>query len=386
MRGARNGFRALRCPPKHRPDLAMSRAFTYRSLPSDIRFGPGLRHGLADLLEGAGLSRALVLTTPGQAGLGHETLKLLNGLAVGLFDGARMHTPTEVTGRALEEAQRLGADCLVAVGGGSTIGLSKAVSVRTGLTQIVVPTTYAGSEVTPILGETENGQKVTRRDDAILPRFVVYDPELTYGLPVQISVTSGINALAHAVEALYAPDSSPIVGLMAREAIGVMAGALPVIKADPGHIEARAEALYAAWLCGTCLGSTTMGLHHKICHVLGGSFDLPHAATHCIMLPHVLAYNSVAARPAYEQIGAILDTDRPELALFELVASLDGPLALNAIGMPEAGLDAVVGQLGASPYANPAPLVTERLRAMLADAWAGRPPVRDGAPAMRAQK
>ncbi|CAK7261754.1 MULTISPECIES: maleylacetate reductase [unclassified Shinella] len=348
--------------------------FTHRMLPATIRFGAGARHELGPLLKMRGLGRAFFLTTPQQAALGTSLADEIGALCVGLFSDARMHTPVDVTERALALALSLDADCLVAIGGGSTTGLGKALSVRCGLPQIAIPTTYAGSEVTPILGETENMRKVTRRDDAILPGLVIYDPELTYSLPAAITLASGVNALAHAAEALYAPDCTPILRLMAVEAVGAMTLALPIIHTDPANAEARAQALYAAWLCGTCLGGTTMGLHHKICHVLGGTFDLPHAQTHCIMLPHVLAYNREAAPVAYADLATAMKTERPELALYHMVRAQGGPLALLALGLKEEDLKEVFAQLQSSPYANPAPLNGKKLVSMLSDAFEGREP------------
>ncbi|AEQ50386.1 maleylacetate reductase [Pelagibacterium halotolerans] len=349
-------------------------SFTHRQLPATIRFGAGCRHELKAILETRNLMRALVLTTPEQAHLGRSIADEIGPLCAGVFEGARMHTPMEVTRDTMALAQSVRADCLVAIGGGSTTGLGKAVSVRSGLPQFVIPTTYAGSEVTPVLGETENARKTTRRADAILPGLVLYDPELTYSLPASFTLTSAVNAMAHAAEALYAPDCTPIIRLMAYEAVGVMMRALPKLYAEPANAEARAEALYAAWLCGTCLGATTMGLHHKICHVLGGTFDLPHAPTHCIMLPHVLAYNKNAAPGAYADLALAMGTERPELAIYDMVLTQNGPVALSALGMTEHGIGEVITQLRASPYANPAPLDETRLRTMLANALAGRAP------------
>ena len=173
-------------------------------------------------------------------------------------------------------------DGLVAVGGGSTIGLAKAIALRTGLPQVAIPTTYAGSEMTDILGETEGGAKTTRRSEAVRPEAVIYDVELTRSLPPGLSATSGLNAIAHAAEALYARDGNPVIALMAEEGVRALAAALPAIVADPGDMAARGDALYGAWLCGLCLGAASMALHHKLAHVLGGSFDLPHAETHAV--------------------------------------------------------------------------------------------------------
>lgn len=203
--------------------------------------------------------------------------------------------PVEVTHQAVTYARSVAADSVLAMGGGSTIGLGKAIAVRTGLPQLALPTTYAGSEMTPILGETEGRRKTTRRLPEALLRTVVYDVDLTLTLPAAISVVSGINAMAHAVEALYAQDRDPVAFLMAGEALDSLTRSLPVIARRPDDGEARADALYGAWLAGTCLGTVGMALHHKVCHVLGGTFGLPHAETHTVVLPHVVAYNGLAA-------------------------------------------------------------------------------------------
>ena len=200
-----------------------------------------------------------------------------------------MHTPTDVTERGLARARELDADCLVALGGGSTTGLGKAIALRTDLPQVAVPTTYAGSEATPILGETVGGRKTTLRSPKVLPEVIVYDVDLTLTLPASLSATSGINAIAHAVEALYAKEANPVVSMLATAGIAALARALPRIAADLRDLDARSDALYGAWACGTCLGSVGMALHHKLCHVLGGTFDLPHAETHAVVLPHAVA-------------------------------------------------------------------------------------------------
>jgi maleylacetate reductase len=263
--------------------------FTYVTQAARVVFGRGTLQRLPSEVAALGCNRALILTTPEQRASGEAIAALLGPAAAGIFAGARMHTPVEVTNEALLAAREAGADCVVAVGGGSTTGLGKAIALRTQLALLAVPTTYAGSEMTPILGETEHGRKTTQRTPKVLPRSVVYDVDLTLGLPVPLSVTSGMNAIAHAVEALYAQDRNPVTALMAAEGIRALGAALPRIVARPGDPAARADALYGAWLCGICLGTAGMALHHKLCHVLGGSFDLPHAPTHTVILPHALA-------------------------------------------------------------------------------------------------
>jgi alcohol dehydrogenase class IV len=268
---------------------------------------------------------------------------------------------------------------VVSVGGGSTIGLGKAIALRTDLPQLAIPTTYAGSEMTPILGETQNGEKTTQRTRRVLPETTIYDVSLTLTLPPQVSATSGMNAIAHAVEALYAEERNPIISLMAEEAIGALARALPAIISDPQDRAARREALYGAWLCGVALGSVGMALHHKLCHVLGGSFDLPHAPTHTVILPHAVAYNASGAPDAMARIARALGTEDAATGLYDLARRLGAPLALSAIGMKEADLDRAVTLAVARPYPNPRPLEAEPLRRLLTDAFHGRPPYREAA-------
>jgi alcohol dehydrogenase class IV len=350
-------------------------SFVYTGLPTRVVFGSGTLAQVTDEIRRLGRGRAVVLATVHQAREAHELAAMLGDLAVGTHTEAVMHTPVDVTERAVERVRALDADCTVALGGGSTIGLSKAIALRTGLDQIAVPTTYAGSEMTPILGETQDGAKTTQRSLAVLPEVVVYDVDLTLTLPPALSATSGMNAIAHAVEALYARDRNPIVALMAEEAIRALALALPTIVAQPDDRDARAGALYGAFLCGTCLGAVGMALHHKLCHTLGGSFDLPHAETHTVVLPHALAYNAPAVPDAMARIGRALGTDDAPQALYDLAGRLGAPRALSALGMPEAGLDEAADRAVSAPYWNPRPLDRDGIHDLLARAFAGEPPV-----------
>jgi maleylacetate reductase len=344
--------------------------FVHESLPMRVVFGAGTSGRLGDEVDRLGLRRVLVLCTPGQEALGRRVADGLGPRAAGVHPHARMHVPVEVAARAREEAARLGADGCVAAGGGSTIGLGKAIALEHGLPVIALPTTYAGSEMTPIWGVTENGRKRTGRDPAVLPRSVVYDPELTLDLPVPLSVTSGFNAVAHAVEGLYAPDASPIISLMAREGAHALLEALPLIAARPADLAARTRAQYGAWLCGAVLGATTMSLHHKLCHVLGGSFDLPHAEVHTVVLPHVAAFNA----PASPALTSLLGAD-PGGALWDLATKLGAPRSLAELGMPASGVGEVVRQAAAAPYANPRPVAVEDLARLVGAAHRGDRPV-----------
>ncbi|OMQ15595.1 maleylacetate reductase, partial [Modestobacter sp. VKM Ac-2676] len=295
--------------------------------------------------------------------------------AGGAGRGPAVHVPVEVAHRAREVAAGLGADGCVAVGGGSALGLGKAVALEHGLPVIAVPTTYAGSEMTPIWGLTEGGAKRTGRDSRVLPVSVVYDAELTLSLPAQLSATSGMNAIAHAVEGLYAPDASPVVSLMAEEGVRALSGALPRVVADGTDIDARGEALYGAWLCGAVLGATTMSLHHKLCHTLGGTLDLPHAATHTVVLPHALAYNQPAVPDAAAALSRALGgVPDPARELWELAGRLGATRALAELGIAESDLERIADLAVASPYANPRPVTREGVAALLRAAWTGGPP------------
>lgn len=347
-------------------------SFVHQGSPQRVVFGRGTLPRVADEVARLGMRRALVLSTPGRRTEADVVASFLGISAAATFDGARMHTPVEVTGAAMAVVARDRIDGTVAIGGGSTTGLGKAIAFRTGLPQLVIPTTYAGSELTDLLGETADGRKTTFRDAKILPETVLYDVDLTLGLPVAVSVASGMNAIAHSVEGLYARDGNPLVSLMAEEGIRALAAALPAIARDPHDIDARAEALYGAWLSGSVLAVTSVALHHKLCHVLGGSFDLPHAETHAIVLPHAAAYNRTAAPEAMRRIARALGVADAPQGLFDLASAAGAPTALRDIGMPEDGLDRAAELALANPYWNPRPLEYAAIRRLLDDAWHGR--------------
>ena len=350
------------------------KSFVYDGQPARVIFGAGSVKHLAREIEALGARKALVLSTPEQRASAEMVAELLGARAVGVFDRAVMHVPIETARDAREVARTLGADCAVAIGGGSTTGLGKAIALDSGLPILAIPTTYAGSEMTPIYGITEAGMKKTGKDARVLPRVVIYDPELTLGLPVGMSITSGINAIAHAAEGLYAVDSNPIMDLMAKEGITAMGRALPAIKIVASDIAARSDAMYGAWLCGTVLGNVGMALHHKLCHTLGGSFNLPHAETHTIVLPHALAYNTAAAPEAMRVIAEALNGASAAQAVFDLAKTNGAPVALKDIGMREADLDKACDIAMKNQYPNPRPLERHALRQLLQDAFEGRRP------------
>jgi maleylacetate reductase len=348
--------------------------FIYSSQLARVVFGAGSLAALVPEIERLGATRVVVLSTPGQRGSAEDIARRVGARCAGIFAGAVMHVPIETARAARAEIERLHADCTVAIGGGSTIGLGKAIALEASLPILAIPTTYAGSEVTPIYGITERGGKKTGRDARVLPRTVIYDPALTLGLPVEISATSGINAIAHAVEGLYAPDANPIMSLLAEEGIRALAQGLPKVVANPGDLEARSDCLYGAWLCGTVLGNVEMGLHHKLCHTLGGTWNLPHAETHTIMLPRATAYNQVAAPEAMARIARALHAGTAAAGLYDLARRLNAPLALETIGMPYSELDRAADLATANPYSNPRPIERAAIRQLLDDAWHGHRP------------
>ena len=350
-------------------------AFEYTPLPGRVVFGFGTIGRVPDEVSALGCRRAFVLSAPHHKNTAAiRILDALGGHAVGLSTDAAMHTPVEVTDRVMQQLGAAGADCLVAIGGGSTTGLSKALALRTDLPQIVVPTTYAGSEATPVLGQTEQGRKTIIRSPKVLPEVVVYDVELTLGLPPHLSVVSGMNAIAHAVEALYAKDSNPITSALAEQGIAALSHALPLIVADTQDRAARANALFGAWACGNCLGTVGMSLHHKLCHTLGGSFNLPHAELHTVILPHAAAFNSAAAPEALGRVARALGVDHAAQGLFDLASTLGAPISLRALGMAESDLDKATDIAVSAPYWNPRPIERDAIRALIGDAYHGRRP------------
>jgi alcohol dehydrogenase class IV len=350
------------------------RPFVYTANPARVIFGSGTLSKLPDEVNHLGLSNPMVLSTPEQTSHAARVEALLVAAGIqcaGQFNNATMHTPHNVTEDALAIVEERNVDGLIAIGGGSTIGLGKALALRTDLPQIVIPTTYAGSEMTPILGQTENGLKTTLNSPTVLPEVVIYDVDLTLSLPQHLSATSGVNAIAHAVEALYAQNGNPVIDLIAADGVRALASALPRIAINSHDAEARSDALYGAWLCGTCLGLVGMSVHHKLCHVLGGMFNLPHADTHTIVLPHALAYNAPRVPEAMAKLARALECDDAIQGLNVLLGKLGVKKGLKDLGMPQNGIDKAADLAVRNPYWNPRPIEREGIRELIRRAWAG---------------
>lgn len=351
--------------------------FVYHPNSQRIIFGAGTLKQLPDEVALLGIKKPMIISTEFQKDLAVSTKELLgDSFESNIFDKAVMHVPRESINAIMAEIKANGNDGCVCMGGGSTIGLGKAVALETGLPSIVVPTTYAGSEMTPIWGITEDGIKTTGRDPNVLAKTVIYDPELTVTLPDFLSGPSGINAIAHCVEALYAENKNPVISLMAEEGIKALAESLPVVVVELDNMEARSKALYGAWLSGTALGTVGMSIHHKLCHTLGGSFNLPHAEVHSVIIPHATKYNQEHAPEAIQAIARALNTtpDDAAGALFDLLGKVGAQTTLEELGMKEEDLDKATEIALSKPYYNPREVTKEGVRELLQNAFTGTRP------------
>jgi alcohol dehydrogenase class IV len=402
--------------------------FHYDALPGRVVFGAGVaRRELLAEADRLNADRVLLVATESEEPLARELAAPLGDRVVAVFTSVRPHVPIQVAEAARALATSVRADAVLSVGGGSTTGTAKAIALTTGLPIIAVPTTYAGSEVTPVWGltersasgtsigtersasgtsigtersasgtsigtersasgtsiRTEQSRKTTGVDHRVLPRTVVYDPELTLTLPADLSAASGLNALAHCVEAFWAPRRNPISSLAAEEGIRALAAGLPAVYADPTDLAARSDLLYGAYLAGSAFAVAGSGLHHKICHALGGAFNLPHAQTHAIVLPEVLAFNAPAAPDAASRIGRALGASHPDgndktdpvAALRALSADLGIPRGLRELGLREDQIEEIVELVApAVPVDNPRRADPAALREIIHAAWAGSVP------------
>ena len=347
--------------------------FVFEPAHSRVVFGAGCITGLAGEADLLGAKRILLVGTSGRSELLHRVAELLGGRVAGIFDRAVVHVPGKVADAAREAALEHQADSILAVGGGSAIGVAKAIAVTTDLPIIAIPTTYSGSEMTPLWGLTRDGAKRTGCDPRVQPRTVLYDPELTLDLPIPISAASGMNAIAHCVEALYASDANPVTSWMAEEGIHALGTSLATIVAAPHDIAARTQAMYGAWLAGSALGAVQMGLHHKLCHTLGGSFNLPHAETHAVLLSYTAAYNMNAAAAAMDAVSRGLGAAPAPAALYDLGRRIGTPASLAEIGMRSSDLERAADLAAERPYPNPRPVTREGVLALLKQAFEGSP-------------
>lgn len=348
--------------------------FTYQAFQARIVFGPGKVSELPSETEKLGASSVLVISTGSQRAVADAAIAALGTSFAARIDGAVMHVPRENVVSAVDLARQHNCDCVVAIGGGSAIGVAKGIALETGLPIIAVPSTYAGSEMTDIWGISEGDGKTTGRDTCVVPKTVIYDPDLTRGLPGRLAGPSGMNAMAHSVEALYAQNRNPVLSMIAETGIRSLASGLPAVCDGSAGDAQRGEALYGAFMCGLALATATMGIHHKLCHVVGGTFQMPHAETHTIILPHATHYNRDAAPEAMTAIARALGADSAAGGLFDLAGKIGAPTALKILGFDEKNLDRAADIATASPYYNPRPVDRDGVRALLDDAYHGRRP------------
>lgn len=348
--------------------------FTYDAIPGRVIFGPGSRHRLSDEATALGASRILLVAGSHEDALAEEISQILGSAVVGRFRDVVQHVPVAKAAEAVALVRELDVDTVMTVGGGSATGFGKAISLEVEVRTIAVPTTYAGSEMTTIWGRTDGDHKQTGRDVRVKPQVVVYDPELTLGLPAAIAGPSGMNALAHSIEALYGTGANPVISAMALESIAALARALPIVTSTPDDIGARTDALYGAYLAGVALATGGTALHHKTCHVLGGMFNLDHGEMNAVVLSHALAYNAPAIPELMSRIAEALGVDDAVTGVRELAGSIGAPTSLEAIGMPAGGIDEAARRVVSEAAANVRPPEEDGIRAMLWAAFTGEIP------------
>jgi maleylacetate reductase len=304
--------------------------FTYDQLPARIVFGAGRLAEVGAEVERLGGQRVMLISDGQAAPTAAVITEQLGSRLALAWDEVAQHVPVELAERARSAATDASIDCVVCIGGGSSTGLAKAVALSHAVPIVAVPTTYAGSEQTTIYGLTGGRHKQTGKDPIVQPKTVVYDPELTVGLPPQVTGPSAFNALAHSVEALYAPGNNPITSALALEGVRAIHQSLPTVMASPGDIDARGTLLYGAYLSGVALGTTSTGLHHKLCHVLGGRFNLVHADAHSVILPHAIAFNAPALPAEMARLADALGVPGgdPAAALWDLAVASNVPTRL----------------------------------------------------------
>lgn len=354
------------------------KAFVHEALPGRVVFGSDAVMRVADEVTALGASRVLLIADGGAKLVADVLADRLGSRLAARLDEVRQHVPQELVDTAREIVVGTSPNVIVTIGGGSATGLGKVIAIDTGIPLVVVPTTFAGSEMTPVYGITGE-HKQTGRDVRALPRVVVYDPTLTMGLPKEVIGPSGLNAIAHCVEALYAPGSNPIGNLYAVEGVRILARALPAILDEPGDLGARGDALFGAHLAGKAFAIAGSALHHKLCHVLGGTFRLVHGEVNSVVLPHATSFNAPAVPDAMariaEALGGSPDGSAAAGLLFDLALRLGAPTSLDAIGMPADGLDfaaeRAVAEVGT---ANPRLVDRASIRSLLQDAFDGRRP------------
>ena len=352
------------------------KSFAYIGYPCRVVLGAGKVNSLPDEIDRIGAKRIIFCCTPGRKEQVTQLAEASGGDAIKLCPIAQSVVSEDLVAEGRRQAGEFAPDCLVAYGGGSALGLAKSIALEFNIPILAIVTTYSGSETTEFQGMFEDGKRVLKRSSRMLPRTIIYDPELSVGLSLETSIPSAVNSMAQAVSSFLGENPNPTTSLFAEEGLRFMRSALPRIYNNPRDVDARADALYGAWLCGSTLNMSGTVFHHKVCHVLGGYFKLPHAMTHTVILPHSTGYNRESAPEAMVRIARAFSDDAGDAAgtIFDLLANIGAPTALKDIGMAEGDLDEAARLVTTDPYFCPRPVEFEPVRAMLRDAWSGRRP------------
>ena len=350
------------------------RPFTYQVLPGRVVFGFGTIARLPSELDAFGASRVVLISDDMAKSEADEIEADLGNRVVGRIGEIQPHVPIEEVEAARRLTDESRADAVVTIGGGSTTGVGKAIVLEREVAFLAIPTTYAGSEMTPIYGITAGEVKRTGRDPSVKPRTVIYDVDLTLGLPKEVTAGSTMNALAHCVEALYAQERSPIVSIMALEGVRALQRGSVVVSSDPVNADGRSDLLYGAFLAGASLGAVGMAIHHRICHVLGGTFGLAHGDANAVILPHVVAYNRASEPEVMATLADAMGVTDPAIGLFELARTLDAPTNLADLGITEPDLERATEMIVDGVGYNPRPVEREWIRQLLEDRVSGPSP------------
>ena len=351
-------------------------AFQHTFYPGRVLFGPGSISKLGGEIKLLGAERVLFCCTPGRRIELEAIIAPLDNLKVGICDIAEQYVPAHVAEKGQDIARETNADCVVSYGGGTSVGLAKAIALKLDIPIISAVTTYSGSEMTDLQAILTDGKRIGYQSPSMLPKTVIYDPEKSMGVPLKILIPSGINGIAHGVEAFYSQGTSPVNRILAGEGIKSLSSALRLLSSGKDSIEARGDGFYGSWLCGVTLSSAGVALHHKAAHVLGNTFGLEHSLVHSMVLPHSVAYNRKGIGSVIEGISAALGDKNKDAAqaLYELISEIGIPTALKSLGMPREGVDLAAKMIAEAPYPNPVPIEFNRILKMVEDAWEGRPP------------
>ena len=345
----------------------------FNAIPPRVVFGNGTFSRVGEEVKRFGAKKALVVCTPGRKKMAEKAAEYIGENCIGILPEAVSQVPIELAEMGREKTRQLGADCLVAVGGGASVGLAKGIAYEVKLPIIDIATTYSGSEVTGFCGMTINGVKRMHQSLNMLASTLIYDPELTLSLPVKVGAASAMNALAHCVDAVYVSTVNPVVAIAAAEGAKWVSVGGPEVVRKPDDLDARAKMLYGAYLSGIAL-TGGFALQHGLAHVLGGTFHVEHGLAHSAVLPYVAAYNAKFAPEALKPVAAAMGSDVAGLggAIYDLRAEMGLPASLQEIGFAEKDLATLVKiTVDTDNGYNPAPVTEESVSAIVEQMWSG---------------